>query len=149
VTGVVPEGVDGAMALLGDMPLAGNQLAAPDRGRFEAKPGGLVAAVYDGEWQSETSSAAALFPDVATLTGDAGARRLLQARRDMVIEVPAPQRGGVPSVQTKPNSPKPAPRPPSRPKIGDAFHSRSHRLPHLGCGPAQARPSSGRLNPCP
>ena len=82
-------GLDGAMVLLGDMPLVTGALLRRLVAAFEAEPGGLAAVpLHGGEWGNPVILAPALFPDVTTLTGDAGARRLLEARRDVVIEVP-------------------------------------------------------------
>jgi molybdenum cofactor cytidylyltransferase len=87
--GGLPQGLDGAMVLLGDMPLVTGALLRRLVAAFEAEPGGLAAVpLHAGEWGNPVILAPALFPDVGTLTGDAGARRLLEARRDVVIEVP-------------------------------------------------------------
>ncbi len=44
--------------------------------------------VHEGEWGNPVVIARALFPDIARLSGDAGARKLLAGRADEVIEVP-------------------------------------------------------------
>jgi molybdenum cofactor cytidylyltransferase len=87
--GALRQGLDGVMVLLGDMPLVTGSLLRRLIAAFEAEPGGLAAVpLHEGEWGNPVILAPALFPDVSTLTGDAGARRLLEARRDVVIEVP-------------------------------------------------------------
>lgn len=83
------EEADGAAILLGDMPLVTASLIRRLVAAFEALPGGLAAVpVHEGEWGNPVVLARALFPDVMTLSGDAGARKLLSSRKDRVIEVP-------------------------------------------------------------
>jgi molybdenum cofactor cytidylyltransferase len=56
---------------------------------FEAEPAALAAVpVHDGEWGNPCILAAALFAEVDALSGDQGARKILVAHRDMVIEMP-------------------------------------------------------------
>jgi molybdenum cofactor cytidylyltransferase len=81
--------VDGAVVLLGDMPLVRPAHVRRLVAAFEAEPGGVAAVpVLEGTWGNPVVLARALFAEVATLTGDAGARKLLEAHRDKVIEVP-------------------------------------------------------------
>jgi molybdenum cofactor cytidylyltransferase len=86
----LPEETDGVVVLLGDMPLVRAAFIRRLVAAFEAEPGGLAAVpIHDGDWGNPVVVARALFADVAGLTGDAGARKLLEQRRDTVIEVPA------------------------------------------------------------
>ena len=86
--GAVPAGVDGAVVLLGDMPAVTATLVRRLIAAFGAEPAAVAAVpVLDGEWGNPVVLAASLFPDVAALDGDAGARKLLQSRRGMVVEV--------------------------------------------------------------
>ncbi|MHB2168260.1 nucleotidyltransferase family protein [Alsobacter sp. R-9] len=88
--GALPEDVDGAVVLLGDMPLVRAAFIRRLVAAFEAEPGGCAAVpLHDGAWGNPVVLARALFAEVAGLSGDAGARRLLEAHRDTVIEVPA------------------------------------------------------------
>ena len=84
----MPAGVDGAVVLLGDMPAVTATLVRRLIAAFGAEPAAVAAVpVLDGEWGNPVVLAASLFPDVAALDGDAGARKLLQSRRDLVVEV--------------------------------------------------------------
>ena len=56
---------------------------------FEASPQKIAAVpVYEGEWGNPVLLSRTLFGEVATLQGDAGARRLLNGRAGDVLEVP-------------------------------------------------------------
>jgi len=85
----LPSGVAGALVLLGDMP----RIKAPllDRliGAFAARPFALAAApVYAGRRGNPVLLARALFPALARLEGDEGARRLLsEADPQRILEV--------------------------------------------------------------
>jgi molybdenum cofactor cytidylyltransferase len=86
----LPEDSDGVVVLLGDMPLVRAAFIRRLVAAFEAEPGGFAAVpIHDGDWGNPVVIARALFADVAGLTGDAGARKLLEQRKDTVIEVPA------------------------------------------------------------
>ena len=83
------EDIDAAVVMLGDMPLVRPAHVRRLVAAFEAEPAGIAAVpVHDGEWGNPVILARALFAEVSTLTGDAGARKLLQAHKDKVIEVP-------------------------------------------------------------
>lgn len=99
--GSLPQGLDGAMVLLGDMPLVTASLLRRLVAAFEAEPGGFAAVpLHEGEWGNPVILAPALFPDVQGLSGDTGARSLLESRRDMVIEVPVSDDAVVVDVDT-------------------------------------------------
>jgi molybdenum cofactor cytidylyltransferase len=89
-TGVaaLPGSAAGAVVLLGDMP---DVSAAAIDALIEAFQGipsaSAVAPVFDGERGNPVLISRALFPGVAALKGDAGARKLL-ASRDDVVELP-------------------------------------------------------------
>lgn len=86
--GALRQGLDGAMILLGDMPLVTGSLLRRLVAAFEAVPGGIAAVpLHEGEWGNPVILAPVLFPEIGTLQGDAGARRLLEDCRDSVIEV--------------------------------------------------------------
>jgi molybdenum cofactor cytidylyltransferase len=85
----LPEGVDAAAIVLGDMPLVGAELIAALGRSLLAQQGPIAAVpVLKGEWGNPVVLSRALFPAVSGLSGDAGARRLLQGRRHEVVEVP-------------------------------------------------------------
>lgn len=87
--GALPTGLDGAIVLLGDMPLVSASLLRRLVAAFDAEPGGIAAVpLHEGEWGNPVILAAALFPEIGTLQGDAGARKLLVLHADRVIEVP-------------------------------------------------------------
>ncbi len=74
----LPSGVAGALILLGDMP--GIEAVLLDRliAAFAARPQALAAApVYAGRRGNPALLSRALFPALARLTGDEGARRLI------------------------------------------------------------------------
>ena len=74
----VPEGTAGVLVLLGDMPLVTADLLDRLIGAFEARPdAAAVAPVFGGQRGNPVLLSRALFPAVARLTGDAGARKLL------------------------------------------------------------------------
>jgi molybdenum cofactor cytidylyltransferase len=81
----VPAECGGALVLLGDMP----QIEACDLDRLiEAfAPGTIVVPVHAGRQGNPVLWTRAHFPDLMRLQGDAGAKRLLAARRDAVHEV--------------------------------------------------------------
>lgn len=86
----VPETCDGAVILLGDMPLVRSAFVRRLVAAFEAEPGGVAAVpIHDGAWGNPVVIARALFAGIGSLTGDAGARKLLEQHKDTVIEVPA------------------------------------------------------------
>ncbi|GGH26012.1 hypothetical protein GCM10007036_33490 [Alsobacter metallidurans] len=85
----LPEAADGVVVALGDMPLVDAPLIRRMVAAFEAAPGSVAAVpVHGGEWHNPVVIARALFPEIAALTGDAGAKKLLERRRDQVIEAP-------------------------------------------------------------
>jgi molybdenum cofactor cytidylyltransferase len=99
--GALPDGIDGAMVLLGDMPLVTSTLVRRLVAAFEAEPGGFAAVpLHEGAWGNPVILAPALFPEVQALTGDVGARKVLEAHRDMVIVVPMSDDAVVVDVDT-------------------------------------------------
>lgn len=90
----LPAGTDAAFVLLGDMPrvlpetlrhLANAAAAMPDRQAFVP--------VHDGQWGNPVLLRRSLFPLVANLSGDQGARKLLQAHPSVVQLVPVEDPG--------------------------------------------------------
>lgn len=92
-TGVaaLPESTDGALILLGDMPAVTPALLDSLIAAFDARPEALAAApASDGRRGNPVLLSRGLFPAIAALEGDEGARKLLASARDgQVIEVEA------------------------------------------------------------
>jgi molybdenum cofactor cytidylyltransferase len=76
--------VDGLFVFLGDMPLVPHEAA----GRLAARIGGAYAAMplHAGEPGHPVLLSSQAFADVAALTGDAGAGKLLRARDDVFFD---------------------------------------------------------------
>ena len=81
--------VTAVIVLLGDMPLIPSAAIDQLITVFEASPQKIAAVpVYEGEWGNPVLLSRTLFEEVATLQGDAGARKLLNGRTEDVLEVP-------------------------------------------------------------
>ena len=74
---------DGAVVLLGDMPLIRSELIDRLIADFEAGGASAVAPSHDGRRGNPVLLGRGLFPSVARLSGDAGARALLRTRDDV------------------------------------------------------------------
>lgn len=74
---------DGVVVLLGDMPLVRPELIDRLIGAFEAGGASAVAPTCGGRRGNPVLLGRALFPLVARLSGDTGARALLHARDDV------------------------------------------------------------------
>jgi molybdenum cofactor cytidylyltransferase len=84
--GAVPQEAEGALIALGDMPLVDAGLVDALIARFEAEPAaGAVVPLHAGEWGNPVLVARKLFPEIAALSGDAGARGLLRGRDDVCL----------------------------------------------------------------
>ncbi|MFY8112895.1 MAG: nucleotidyltransferase family protein, partial [Rhabdaerophilum sp.] len=57
--------------------------------------------VHRGQWGNPVLVRRSLFGDLLTLTGDQGARRLLESRRDRVAEVPVEDPGILADFDTR------------------------------------------------
>ncbi len=89
----VPSDCDGALVMLGDMPLVSADIIDELISAFERNPEAkAVAPVRDGMRGNPVLLARALFPAVAALQGDVGARALLAAAKGDVVEVPVDSR---------------------------------------------------------
>ena len=85
----VPESCEGAVMLLGDMPMITAHHINTTLAALEAQPGALAAVpVHGQEWGHPVVMRRALFAQVMALTGDQGARSVLRAHRERVVEVP-------------------------------------------------------------
>jgi molybdenum cofactor cytidylyltransferase len=85
----LPEGVAGALVLLGDMPAVDPALLDRLIDAFASQPRALAAApVQAGRRGNPVLLSRALFPEIARLAGDEGARRLLrEADPQRILEV--------------------------------------------------------------
>ena len=82
----------GAFVFLGDMPRVPTAVLAPMADAVRA--GALAAApLFDGRRGNPVLLASALFPGLLALTGDAGARGVLQGLGDRLALVPSPDDG--------------------------------------------------------
>lgn len=90
----LPENVSGVLLMLGDMPmLAPSTLQALiEAAKQEPEPCAFVPAM-DGKWGNPVLLRRALFASLRGLSGDQGARKLLEAARDQVRLVEVEDRG--------------------------------------------------------
>jgi molybdenum cofactor cytidylyltransferase len=84
----IPEGCDGVLICLGDMPWVNAATLDKLVDGFDPA-GGWAAAVpvHGGEWGNPVLLGRELFAAIADLSGDRGARAMLAAARDRVMEV--------------------------------------------------------------
>ena len=96
----LPVDCPGALVLLGDMPRVGAPVLRALVAAFRAAPGARAAApVRNGERGNPALIGSGLFADVARLSGDAGARKLLAACAG-VVELAVEDDGVVIDVDT-------------------------------------------------
>lgn len=92
--GALPAETQAAFVMLGDMPRLRpetlHRLAQVAKEQSEAE---AFVPVHHGRWGNPVLVRRSLFVDLMALTGDQGARRLLEARRDRVVEVPVEDPG--------------------------------------------------------
>jgi molybdenum cofactor cytidylyltransferase len=95
----LPGTVAGVLVFLGDMPSIPIPVLAP---LAQALAGGAPAAVpvFHGRRGHPAALSAALFPDLLALSGDHGARLLLERLGRAVVEIPAPDAGVLVDVDT-------------------------------------------------
>jgi molybdenum cofactor cytidylyltransferase len=98
----LPGDVDGAVVLLADMPAVTGRLIDRLIAKFAERPEALAAApVQGGRRGNPILLAAALFPAVAQLEGDEGARRLLDGLpAERLLEAPIDGEGATLDVDT-------------------------------------------------
>lgn len=85
----LPANIDGAAIILADMPAIDHAVLDRLYAVFQAEPKALaVVPDYQGQWGNPCVIAAALFPEIEKLSGDQGARKILEAHRDDVVEMP-------------------------------------------------------------
>ena len=97
----VPSASDGVIVCLGDMPGVGTATIDKLISAFEPSAGALaVMPTIGGERGNPIVWARRFFPDLLRLEGDAGARSLLRAHADGVVEVPVHSEAVVFDVDT-------------------------------------------------
>ena len=85
----VPPDCDGALVLLGDMPLVSAEIINALISAFEASPQTkAVAPLRDGQRGNPVLLSRALFPALEKVTGDVGAKVLLAQAQGAVLDVP-------------------------------------------------------------
>lgn len=87
-TGVaaLPRETPAALVLLADMPRIGAPLVSALIEAWRAHPhASAIVPSHEGAWGNPVLITARLFPDLAKLEGDAGARRVLQGRDDVIV----------------------------------------------------------------
>src|SRR5262245_7810213 len=84
----MPDGVDGLLVMLGDMPLVGPRIVRRLVAGFNPQEGRLICVpVHQGRRGNPVLFARQFLPELAALTGDEGARSLLDRHPDHVAEV--------------------------------------------------------------
>ncbi|WP_341987585.1 molybdopterin-binding/glycosyltransferase family 2 protein [Azorhizobium sp. AG788] len=97
----VPADVEGAMVLLGDMPLVAPALLDRLVEGFAPEDGRLIIVPMDGEMRGNPVLwSRRFFPDLAGLEGDIGARRLISAHPEAVFDIPVTGAGAFLDVDT-------------------------------------------------
>jgi molybdenum cofactor cytidylyltransferase len=85
----LPPGTDAAIVCLGDMPEIDAELIDRLIDAFDPAEGrSIVVPTHDGKRGNPVLWASAYFPAMASLEGDVGARHLIGAHRDAVVEIP-------------------------------------------------------------
>ena len=84
----LPAAAEAAVVLLGDMPLVSSSIIDRLIETFMQYPAmSAVVPMFGDVWGNPVLIGRSLFPEVAVLTGDRGARKLLEVHRDGVIEL--------------------------------------------------------------
>jgi molybdenum cofactor cytidylyltransferase len=99
--GAVPPESDGAIVGLGDMPQVSAALIDRLIGAFDPARGALaVVPTIDGKRGNPVVWSRRFFPDLMALEGDVGARHLIAAYAEAVVEVPVTERAALIDVDT-------------------------------------------------
>jgi CTP:molybdopterin cytidylyltransferase MocA/xanthine/CO dehydrogenase XdhC/CoxF family maturation factor len=97
----LPHDRDGAMVLLGDMPEVNGELITSVMAEFDpAKGRSICIATAKGVHGHPVLWARKFFPEIATLTGDSGAKSLISAHQSEVCEIPAPGKAPLTDIDT-------------------------------------------------
>jgi molybdenum cofactor cytidylyltransferase len=99
--GVLPENVDGVLVCLGDMPRVAAQTLDRLIAAFApAEARAICLPTYRGKRGNPVLLGRQLFPELATLEGDRGARRLIESHNELVAEVAVEDAGVLLDVDT-------------------------------------------------
>lgn len=97
----MPADCEGVVVLLGDMPLIRPETVRAIVQAAEANPAfAAIVPTFQGEWGHPVLLKRVLFGDLVQLTGDQGARKLLQSRGD-VLTVPFDDPGILADLDTR------------------------------------------------
>jgi molybdenum cofactor cytidylyltransferase len=97
----LPPEIDGAFILLGDMPLIAREtLASLAKSAQDAPEMAAFVPVFASEWAHPVLLMRRIFPALAALSGDQGARKLLQSRSD-IRPVPVDDPGSLADIDTR------------------------------------------------
>ena len=96
----LPPDAVAALFILGDQPLVGPTILDAILDAYRAGGGPIVMPAYDGRRGNPVLFARTLWPELARVTGDQGARGVLQAHRDKVVEVPVAGTGYTDDLDT-------------------------------------------------
>lgn len=94
----LPDGVEGVAVLPADMPLVRAEHVRLLIAAF--RPDSICVPAFDGRRGNPVLLGRRFFAEMAELSGDAGARRLIEAHADSVIRVPMPDDGVLVDVDT-------------------------------------------------
>ncbi|HEY9212101.1 MAG TPA: NTP transferase domain-containing protein, partial [Ancylobacter sp.] len=98
----LPEDIEAAVVMLGDMPKVGGALIDRLAGALAADSGQLIAVpVREGRRGNPVAWARRLFPALMALTGDVGARHLIADYAEAVVEVPVEDDGAFVDIDTR------------------------------------------------
>lgn len=88
--GALPPGVEGAVIALGDQPLLPPGIFSRLAEAYRKGRAPVVAPVYGGRRGHPVLVAARLFPELLTVTGDEGGRRVLERYKEATCLIPFP-----------------------------------------------------------
>jgi molybdenum cofactor cytidylyltransferase len=94
----LPDGLDGVVVLLGDMPHVTSSDVLALVGAF--RPGSVCVPTVEGRRGNPVLWSRAFFERILELDGDRGARSILESSRENVVEVPLENRGLLLDVDT-------------------------------------------------
>jgi molybdenum cofactor cytidylyltransferase len=86
----LPTDTAAALFILGDQPLIGPAILDALITAYRRTAASIVMPTYDGQRGNPVLIARALFPDLARITGDQGARGVIRAHATEVLDVPIP-----------------------------------------------------------
>lgn len=97
----LPEGTGAALIMLGDMPRVRPETLQRLVAASREDPSLAFVPVFEGRWGNPVLVRRALFPSLMQLHGDQGARKLLEASREVLREVPVDDPGVLADFDTR------------------------------------------------